>query len=77
MTTIIKHISYIFLNFGVEFDCTIEMAEYKSHIQQENILTTTQESCNILVDLLLQYGVKHAIVSPGSRNAPIDRKSVV
>ena len=71
MTTIIKHISYIFLNFGVEFDCTIEMAEYKSHIQQENILTTTQESCNILVDLLLQYGVKHAIVSPGSRNAPI------
>lgn len=34
-------------------------------------LTTTQESCNILVDLLLQHGVSHAVVSPGSRNAPI------
>lgn len=37
----------------------------------DDILTTTQESCNILVDLLREYGVKHAIVSPGSRNAPI------
>lgn len=35
------------------------------------ILTTTHDSCNILVDLLCEYGVKHAIVSPGSRNAPI------
>ena len=35
------------------------------------ILTTTQESCNILVDLLISYGVKHVVVSPGSRNAPI------
>lgn len=33
--------------------------------------TTTQEACNILVDLLLAHGVRHAVVSPGSRNAPI------
>ncbi len=35
------------------------------------ILTTTQESCNILVDLLISYNVEHAVISPGSRNAPI------
>ena len=34
-------------------------------------LTTTHESCNILVDLLQEYGVNDVIVSPGSRNAPI------
>ncbi len=34
-------------------------------------LTTTQESCNILVDLLHEYGVTDVVVSPGSRNAPI------
>lgn len=37
----------------------------------ETSITTTQESCNILVDLLQAYGVKHAVISPGSRNAPI------
>lgn len=35
------------------------------------ILTTTQDSCNILVELLISHGVKHVIISPGSRNAPI------
>ncbi len=33
--------------------------------------TTTQEACNILVNLLLAHGVRHTVVSPGSRNAPI------
>ncbi len=42
-----------------------------SKFSNEQQLTTTHESCNILIDLLLQYGVKHAVVSPGSRNAPI------
>ncbi len=33
--------------------------------------TTDKESCNILVSLLRQSGIRHAVVSPGSRNAPI------
>ncbi len=37
----------------------------------EDIYTTTQESCNILVDLLLHYDIDNVIISPGSRNAPI------
>ena len=37
----------------------------------KEVFTTTQESCNILVDLLMSYGVENAIISPGSRNAPI------
>lgn len=37
----------------------------------KEVFTTTQESCNILVDLLVYYGVENAIISPGSRNAPI------
>lgn len=37
----------------------------------DGALTTTHESCNILVNLLAAYGVKHAVISPGSRNAPI------
>ncbi len=36
-----------------------------------DVFTTTHDSCNILVDLLLSYGVEHTIISPGSRNAPI------
>ncbi len=33
--------------------------------------TTDKLSCNILADLLVAHGVKRAVVSPGSRNAPI------
>lgn len=33
--------------------------------------TTDKEVCNILVDVLLKHGVKRAVVSPGSRNAPL------
>lgn len=33
--------------------------------------TTIHEQCNILVNHLASYGVRHVIVSPGSRNAPI------
>ena len=43
----------------------------KTTNNSHNIFTTTQESCNIIADLLVSYGVKHAIISPGSRNAPI------
>lgn len=37
----------------------------------EDAFTTTHESCNILADLLMSYGVENVIISPGSRNAPI------
>ncbi len=33
--------------------------------------STDKESCVILVELLRAHGVKHVVVSPGSRNAPI------
>lgn len=33
--------------------------------------STDKESCNILVELLRAHGVKHAVISPGSRNAPL------
>ena len=33
--------------------------------------TTNKISCNILISLLKQHGVSHAVISPGSRNAPI------
>ena len=33
--------------------------------------TTDKEACNILVDVMVSHGVKYAVVSPGSRNAPI------
>lgn len=33
--------------------------------------TTNKEACNILVDVLVQHGVKHVVLSPGSRNAPL------
>lgn len=56
----------IFANFGVEISLLMEIRS-----KSNEILTTTQESCNILVGNLISYGVKHAIVSPGSRNAPI------
>lgn len=32
---------------------------------------TTKESCKIISNLLQQHGIKHAVVSPGSRNAPL------
>lgn len=35
------------------------------------MVSTDKESCQILVQLLYEHGVRHAIVSPGSRNAPI------
>ena len=37
------------------------------------MLTTSKTVCNTLSDLLVAYGVSHAVVSPGSRNAPILR----
>lgn len=33
--------------------------------------TTDKYSCRILVDLLCRHKVKHAVISPGSRNAPL------
>lgn len=33
--------------------------------------TTDKDSCNIICSLLQQHGVVHAVVSPGSRNAPL------
>ncbi len=33
--------------------------------------TTDKTSCNIIVELLLRHGVKHIVLSPGSRNAPL------
>lgn len=33
--------------------------------------TTDKDSCRILVDLLCKHKVKHAVISPGSRNAPL------
>lgn len=35
------------------------------------MLTTDKEVCNILVKILCRHNVKEAVVSPGSRNAPI------
>lgn len=33
--------------------------------------STTHLSCNILADLLIAHGVRYAVLSPGSRNAPL------
>lgn len=35
------------------------------------MLTTDKLSCNILVDLLVAHGVRHVVMSPGSRNTPL------
>lgn len=35
------------------------------------MLTTDKLSCNILADLLVAHGVRHVVVSPGSRNVPL------
>lgn len=35
------------------------------------MLTTDKLSCNILADLLLAHGINRAVISPGSRNAPL------
>ena len=35
------------------------------------MLTTDKAACNILADLLEAHGVKWAVVSPGTRNAPV------
>lgn len=35
------------------------------------MLTTDKLSCNILADLLLANGINRAVISPGSRNAPL------
>ena len=45
-------------NFGEEFICIMERSDIN------NIMTTTHDSCNILADLLVAYGVKYAIISP-------------
>lgn len=33
--------------------------------------STAKESCNILADVLVSHGVKHFVLSPGTRNAPV------
>ena len=35
------------------------------------MLTTDKLSCNILADLLVAHGINRAVLSPGSRNAPL------
>ena len=35
------------------------------------MLTTAHLSCNILADLLIAHGVRHTVISPGSRNTPL------
>ncbi|MCM1518391.1 MAG: 2-succinyl-5-enolpyruvyl-6-hydroxy-3-cyclohexene-1-carboxylic-acid synthase [Pseudoflavonifractor sp.] len=35
------------------------------------MVTTDKQSCRIIVSLLEAHGVRHAVVSPGSRNAPL------
>lgn len=35
------------------------------------MLSTSHLSCNILADLLSAHGVRHAVLSPGSRNTPL------
>lgn len=35
------------------------------------MITTAHSSCNILADLLIAHGVTQAVLSPGSRNAPL------
>lgn len=35
------------------------------------MLSTAHASCNIIADLLTAHGVKHIVMSPGSRNAPL------
>lgn len=34
-------------------------------------MTTEKETCNLLVEILYAHGVRRAVVSPGSRNAPL------
>ena len=33
--------------------------------------STAKKQCNILVDVLIAHGIRHFVISPGSRNAPI------
>lgn len=33
--------------------------------------TTSHEPCNMLAEIMVAKGVKHAVISPGSRNAPL------
>lgn len=35
------------------------------------MFSTAHLSCNILADLLIAHGVRHAVLSPGSRNTPL------
>ena len=35
------------------------------------MVTTDKEACKILLDVMVAHGVRHAVVSPGSRNAPL------
>ena len=35
------------------------------------MLTTDKLSCNVLTDLLCAHGIRQAVISPGSRNAPL------
>ncbi|MGN1246731.1 MAG: 2-succinyl-5-enolpyruvyl-6-hydroxy-3-cyclohexene-1-carboxylic-acid synthase [Muribaculaceae bacterium] len=37
----------------------------------EDMMTTDHEACAELVEVLVGQGVKHAVISPGSRNAPL------
>lgn len=38
---------------------------------EQEYLTTDKDSCRILVDILRKHGVGEAVLSPGSRNAPM------
>lgn len=40
-------------------------------MEEDMIMNTDKESCRILVSLLEKHGVRDAVVSPGSRNAPL------
>lgn len=46
-------------------------AEAERQERRGRMKTTDKEVCNILVDVLLQHGVRKAVISPGSRNAPL------
>ncbi len=45
------------------------LANFAAMEQME--MTTDKDSCRILVSVMLKHGVREAVVSPGSRNAPL------
>lgn len=49
-----------------KFDENMQVGE-----ESNSILTTDHEICSMIVDVLKAHGVKNAVLSPGSRNAPL------